>query len=318
MGALADAIRPFWINGLHQVAGRLGSSFGEWVLLCDYQVYSPIAADHFELSVANVGPLIGSLASDCNRFASAALESVACIDDASKQVKATAWILIRLYYSSFYAANAILRILGQSTSQLETEHVNAVYRIADLFGYAPVSGIASGYYDCKYDQMNGVLVCQKATVSMGAHETFWKLFASTINRLGSDMLSSGSLVANQPVTGKLLELEENLCFAGRNAGNWLSFVRNQVTYRHAYGSWFPYPKGVTRKDVLHRVADWKCDPMQIELKAHKSDINRFIATCAFTLAMMQEMLEDVRGRCAGGRSFLEYGPQAYLNLLAAN
>src|SRR5689334_5116099 len=117
MGDLSDSLVRFWMPGLNRLSARPVLTLHEWILAGKFQIYSPISTDRFEITPTNVDDLVEAFGADCNRFSSAALESIATISDSSTQAKATAWIIVRAYYSSYYAANALLRIFGQSTSQ---------------------------------------------------------------------------------------------------------------------------------------------------------------------------------------------------------
>src|SRR5687767_10820714 len=110
MGIAADALRPFWMYGIHTVSGRATGGMADWVKARDYQVYTPVAVDKFDLSVGNKQPLLRAVAADVARLAGAAFESAHWVDELPSTPKACAWFLTRAYYSAYYAANAISRV----------------------------------------------------------------------------------------------------------------------------------------------------------------------------------------------------------------
>jgi hypothetical protein len=316
MGIAADLVRPYWMLGLNAVSGPVHGSVGDWLRRKEYQVYTPIATDSFTLSVADSRLLLAAFAGDCSRLAAAAVESCLEIDQPTHSPSATAWIVIRAYYSAYYAANVILRMLGSSSSQLDTEHTRSVLSIASLFGQAPVQSIQSGTYECVYDGPSATLRCMRQNqTGLGAHETFWLIFLRRIRLLSDQMLTpQGSSASAQGVAEKLVSLTDNLCFQGRNGGNWLSYIRNQVTYRQAFGAWFPYRGGKRRAPLLRILGAWLGDPMRIELRAYADrELERYFATCAFVVCLAHDMVRDMAARCPIGRSFLDFSPLEYMN-----
>ena len=116
---------------------------------------------------------------------------------------------------------------------------------------------------------------------------------------------------------KLEELDENLCLQGRNAGNWLSYMRNQITYRQAYGCWYPYKDGESRIGLL-RVLDANIsDPMNVPLASlRQKPLQCFVGTLGFILGWQHSLLADMKARCPRGTSFITVGPFAYSTRMA--
>jgi hypothetical protein len=307
-------MRPHWMSGIHVVNGQLQGGFREWIASRHYQIYSPIDTGRFCLTVADNRSLCASFASDVSRFAGASLETMQLCDELAITPKACAWLVIRSYYAAFYASHAVGRILGTSVSQLDAEQVGSVFVVADAYGQSQIAAVQSGLYACIFDGRRRSIDCTKLGGSSGgSHELFWTCFLALLRSIGNRILQASS-VNSQAVAAKLIDLSDNLCLEGRNGGNWLSHVRNDVTYRHARGTWFPYRSGI-RHDGLRRVQiKWMKDPMEIDLSSFRGpSLERFIATCTFLVSLCHEILEDVARRCPAGRSFVASGPRAYLN-----
>src|ERR1035441_8432610 len=114
MSIFDDITRPFWLAGLNQVSGPQLKGIGG--LICDeeYQIYSPITPTSFVLSFTDAEPFLSAFAGDINRIGSASFESALGIVKSSALPKSTAWLVIQTYYSAFFSAHALLRILGES------------------------------------------------------------------------------------------------------------------------------------------------------------------------------------------------------------
>jgi len=315
MSSLVDRTRPFWLPGLNAVSGPQREGFGKWLLRGTYSMHSPVSIDKFSLVITDSRPFLAGVAADCSRLASAAIESISEANQNARAPRATAWVLIRLYYAGYFAAHAILRTFGISIFQLESEHSEAVEEVADVWGMLCNVGIRNGTYVCRYNSEIRTVECQQARGgSGGTHEVVWAEFRRFVSNLASRVLSTSSADSiDQSVATKLGELEENLCQCGRTSGNWLSYIRNQITYRQQHGCWYPYTAGELRSEVLSLAATWRNDPMECPLIPTRSrPLKCFATTIGCLLAWQRAIIEDMSERCPKGKSFLLFGPQAYL------
>jgi hypothetical protein len=111
------------------------------------------------------------------------------------------------------------------------------------------------------------------------------------------------------VSAKLSELASNLCHAGNANGTWLSSVRNDITYKQSFGTWYPYRVHAFGGTFEHRlIPNWQEDPMAINLASHgDKNFRRFQETCSFIIATCRTIATDMAERCPKGRSFHTYG-----------
>jgi len=325
MSTITELIRPHWLAGINKVHGHIHGGFPVLIDEQKYQIYDPTGLDFYTLSFADSKPLVEAFAADCNRFSSAAFETVWDLEHNPKFPKATAWAIIKCYYSAFYAAQSLSRILGISSSRITSIQASKISNLAAIFSGLAPSPISAGIYVCQFDAQKQKLHCAKHGQNLGSHEAFWKSFLDRIRVVSSLILSAGmgSLDAQQ-IASKLIEFCNNLCFSNNTSGNWLSVIRNNVTYQQSYGTWYPFKYTVKSKSVsgrecrslLNYFKSWRSDSMKIQL-ASKNDLDRFMATCAFILALCRECTEDLSQRCSSGKSFLMYGPKAYVNFATA-
>jgi hypothetical protein len=224
------------------------------------------------------------------------------------------------YYSAFFAAHSILRMLGLSVARLDGNHVRSVNKIAGVFG-ATLQPATQGLYRCTIDSARKELSCIKVNIgSAGVHKAFWSVFNSKLRELSDDILISktGTRLNNQVAAAKLSELSENLSEDPATGGNWLSFIRNEVNYSHRWGTWFPYEGyEATHHDRLYEnPSAWDEDPVKIDLVSSAGrDLLRFKQTCNFLVALCRVLVIDMSKRCSTGTSFHTYGCLAVLNLV---
>jgi hypothetical protein len=317
---LEDSIRPFWVQGLNDISGHVVKGLGGWIRDEDFQIYSGVQADSFALAVADSRSLLSAFAADVNRLSTASLESAISVARIEGLPRSTAWTIIKSYYSAFFAAHSILRILGLSVSRFDGNQVNSVNKIANVFG-AILQPATKGHYRCTFDSSKKELSCTKINLgSGGVHEAFWSVFNARLRQLSTDVLilKIGTIANNQVASAKLSELSENLCGDPATGGSWLSFMRNEVNYSHRWGTWYPYEGyQATHGDRLydgHFI--WVEDPLRIDLASYAGrDLLRFQQTCNFLVALCRALVIDMSRRCSTGNSFHTYGPLAILNLV---
>lgn len=330
MPSLVPHTRPYWLHGLNAVSGRQTAGLSSWFANGDYQVYDPLTpsaptsthADVFILTVGNRPQFLAAVAADCSRMMSAAIESVASIRRVDALPRSGGWLVVKSYYASFFAAHAILRMLGTSCVHLDSGLPAAINNIITLFGMANGLSITSGGYTGTYDPAVHKLTCTKDSGARGgSHQAMWAVFLSRVRQLGSDILAGGAgpLVERRDAARQLDELATNLAFAGYTAnGGWLSAVRNKVNYQHDLGVWFPY-SGRDRgsADALYTFCDeWTGASCDIHLTSRVGgELFRFLRTSMFVVRLAREMADDMSARHPSNRSFYTQGPIAVMNLL---
>ena len=321
MSVIANVIRPFWLKGLNDINGRVTKSLGEWFLESDYQIYVPIQEKTFTLNSSNHEKILSAFAFDCSRMAMSSFESITAISKHGGFPKSIAWPVIQAYYATFFAAHSILRMLGTSCTQISAEHAKAIGRVAVVFGQSNGVKIAGGLYACVYDSKTKTLNCTNIQAgSGGVHENFWKIFNDEITGLNKRIL--GLPVADtvkQSVLLKFAELQSSMRQGSKKNGSWLSFVRNEVNYRHGLGTWYPYKdyKPYYNQFVTN-YAKWNHDPMDIDVSLSASkELENFQNISLFIVSLCRVLSEDMETRCSTGTSFHYYKSLAVLKLLEA-
>jgi hypothetical protein len=210
-------------------------------------------------------------------------------------------------------------MLGISCSQINHQQAASVYEIASIFGATNGQPVSQGYYKCQYETPLKKLRCEKINaVGGGVHESFWAVFKDEMKVLSNRVLTTNGIRTNQQqVSIKLRELCDNLCHAQCGNGSWLSFMRNEINYRHRMSAWFPYREYKKYYDRLYRVSEtWESDPMDINLRfEYGRDPMNFLMTCVFIISLCRVLTTDMAERCSSGKSFQYYGGVSLLSFL---
>lgn len=310
---LVDGLRPLWLPGLSEVGGTPMGRLSEWVGNGQYYFDRPTGPFSAIFVLQPGSSLQEIFAAEMSRFSSAAIETSSGVTQ-SRMPKSTAWLFIQTYYAAFYAAHCILRAVGVSATNLRTKDCRQADVVANALGYsnAPLN---AAQFRCEYLANNGLLECTKAGGN-GIHEQFWRIFHSFLQKSSTQILQLTNLQASeaQGVFSKLDQLQYVLRLHGHTGGNWLSAVRNEVTYVHQHKAWFPY--GRTRADCNRLFAiqrEWQKNPDDIQLAPQASDLETFMLACAFLVSLSVAIVKDMAFRSPSGRSFLTSGPIKLLN-----
>lgn len=319
MSVVADQLRPFWLSQINEVSGKLEFGLAEWMRTGTYQITTPLQSNAFVLDIP-YGDMSfqRAIAYDLARMGMAAFESIGDIQLHPTMPKSMGWMIIKTYYSAFFAAHALLRSFGVSLTQLETAQINHIQQIASVYSAANGQQLSTGFYLCIFDPASRKLICTHEGKKGGSHEILWKYFVKTMVDLSDKILTiNGASTNQQQAAAKLTELCDCLKHNGNNAGNWLSFVRNQTNYKHELGAWYPYKARANYYLNLPSMKDeWKKTPEDISIwNGAGRDLQRFIGACNVILALLKFTAHDMSNRCSTGRSFQMNTIQAVLNFL---
>src|SRR5579863_10095121 len=238
MSQLVDAIRPFWLPGINEVSGVIEKGLAGWICDREFQIYENPQSDRFSLEVGEPSRLIEAFAADVNRPALASIETINQISRSDLLPKSAAWLVIKSYYASYFAAHAIMRMLGTSFAHITKQEINSINKVAELYGKESALANA-GYFLCRCEAGGNKLTCEREIATGANHEMFWIAFVKRLRNLSDELLKSkiGSAGNNQFASTRLTELCDSLCRAPSVKGSWLSHMRNEVNYKQRLQVW---------------------------------------------------------------------------------
>ncbi len=310
MVSLNDALRPYWAKGINATTVNTSVPFSKWLETgADYSIPNQITPTSFTIQTSDRSVFLKPISQDCNRFMSSAIESMVDNQKTILPEKSIGWDVIKNYYSSFYAAHFILRILGFSLTQLDSAMTNKIEKVADIYGCKNGASINNGFYLCDYSNSNSEIQLSKQNITdTGSHGALWKLVSEKLSLISNSIILNNTSPDYQLPSLKLSELVKNLRFLSIN-GNWLSTIRNDVNYKHLYACWFPYKnQELYFKKIKKYTSLWKVDPLLIELNNYpKENMLRFFATTNFIISLGREISIELKNRCPKGKSFTNHG-----------
>lgn len=331
---LVDGVRHLYLSELNNISEQNKYSLRAWLLESNNFIIEPKYSNVFKLSLYEPLDFLGTIAFDINRLSIASIETLSNINYETVTPKFLAWKLINYYYSAFFSAHSILKLLGFGLVQIDERIAMSLKRRALSYGYEEAI-IHKGTYCFDVLSQLGQVIFYKVDKYSDSHQGLWHRFADLLDVLVANSIKTGfynanciqknsmsstypdSVFANLPqddavsLSQKLEELKKIINKRGNN--NWLSSVRNILNYNHEYGVWFPYNGYLNNYDRINRSSKL-CfhTPMEDCFRLScDDDLNTFVICCQFINAINFEILNDLTLRHPDNKSFLKKGFDAY-------
>lgn len=295
MTIVVDILRAQIIPGLINIEETPLMTFKGWIANRSYKMSLPLQSKSFTLDVYSHDKILLPYAYDINRMASSSFESMHGIAPDAGLPKSIGWLIIRSYYSAYFAMHALLRLFGVSCSQFDVNESRAITEIANMYSLANGNTASSGYYRCKYDNKSSKIYCEQLN---NTHQDVWKSFYELIDQLAGKVSSSDFREKDRKqVIEYLFLLREGMSFRKKlNDGNWLSKVRNEVNYTHSMGAWFPYINSSDEHEKMFRLTQlWKNPPSDEIIRSNVSECDQilFVSTCVSIVSLCHSLLLDL-------------------------
>lgn len=313
---IEEAMRLGWVQGINAVGGEVTSGLRDWIYKENYFFSQSVTPVSFSIQPASPDSFLRALAYDASRMSCSSIETILSVKKVDLLQKSMAWLAVKLYYAAFYAAHALIRFQGVSCTQLDVRETQRLASIARAYGVGNPHLIASGYYAANYDSGNTTLTFQKSNLrGGGSHEFLWSVFSDQLDVLKIKIAQSPLLVVEaQAAISKLDNLKSVLGCKNCVNGNWLSAVRNEISYRHSYGLWFPHSHTYDHEQYFRLIRTaLKSNIYDIIITPDES-IDSFIRACLIIVNMMISSISDMEQRHPQGNSFQRFGPLKIKNL----
>lgn len=317
MSLLAVGLQPQFAYGLHAVSGQIKRVSIADLLVSRTAAYSltcNAASQSINFDFRSPTDILGAVASDCNRLATACFQTAKGLDELFLNKDDMPWSLVKLYYASFYAGHFILRALGQSCSFLDARHAARVNQYATAAGINIPFRFDAGLYNIELSPRATMFLCTKLQ-SQSSHDAFWSLFSIRWRQIAQAVLRGPLVPEEAQAIFAQIDAFDRLMLRQRSY-SWLSTFRNDIQYRQKFDVW--HPSGVTKRDreAIARLAGlWKLDPMSIDLSPTRlGTISDFVLCCCFMISVCRAVVTRlVALEKLTNRSFARYGPLLYLN-----
>lgn len=289
-----------------------------WVANQNYFVDDPLVNNDFIVRASDAKYLKSALANDCNRMASASIESISGVQLDDSLRKSGAWGVIRTYYSAFFAAHSIMRMFGISCSQLDQAHVNKIFESAKTLGKTGgLVQLERGFYSISIDPRFSLVRFKK---NKDSHRDTWGEFLKLLENLSVDSRNVAAISKYKIEAIDIIStIKRGITRSGcGDKGNWLSLMRNSVNYQQSHGVWFPYDGRQTAQGYIDSAGrDWTKPIEMLDRGLNRGDIETFFEVSLLISALFRELLVGCAEKSGGGNKVFSNGALKLLKTLRA-
>jgi hypothetical protein len=290
---------------------RLGQSpslpggFRGWLQTGAYQVDTASTQKQLSLTVTKEQEFVHYISYDFERFSLSSRESYS-ISLLEKTVhNLTAWPLLKLYYSAFFAAHAIMRSQGYGIVKIESDQTNYLNSIISITmpQYVPLSP-GMYLYEIKTENSSAQLSVslKPNSAGKGVHENFWFLFSETLTELAAESIRKSQPEANTYLAG-VHELTSAISADSNRRGIWYSAIRNELNYQHKHDAWFPLKKASKSIAALENQGITSSNRHQLNTSKEKDPILAFANLSRYLACLNIELSEFIATRSTVGGAF---------------
>jgi hypothetical protein len=294
------------LPGLGALPAKEGG-FQRWIISGSYRprsITSSLVIVFEDVAAAEFVPFANY---DFERFALAAKESCSIALLEHNEHHLAGWPLLKLYYSSFFGAHAIMRSRGSGVVKLDRKHSLHLNQI--LQTYDPNSPqLSPGMY--YYTTTQGTplragqvsLTMKPADSGAGVHENFRKLFCDFLQNEATKAANQGAADSNLFVAGAI-ELSEAILNGASGGGVWLSAIRNEINYQHKHDTWFPLRKKSQSLEALSGTVCADSATIRLDGSKEKEPIFVFVNVAKCIANLSVEVGNFVAKRSTVGGAF---------------
>ena len=291
--SVANALRPFWLSGITQCKGARRVTTESFLLARTAHINSSPIDGKFTVFVQNQTKIPEWFSHEADRFSSAAFESLIAESTLPNFPRSIGWLLIRSYYSAFFALHSLMRLHGWACTRLTPLACRSLNKDVRII-FPEGSRIDSGLYLIKTSNRSSELSFEHmGTRFGGSHEALWGLLYDFLSELSSAVLAEAvDEVAAQDFVSTVTKFRDLL---NKNGGyTWLTRVGNHVNYSHLYGAWHPYERSTCDVDrVVSIINRWRLEPKLVITAGTMDELLQFCEACAFIVSICRTTVEDL-------------------------
>ncbi len=286
----------------------------DWITAGRYRVdngSTPVSVRLVDFGIDEIAPF---LAYDFQRFSLASLESFASCGVESGDSASFGWIAIKSYYSAFFAAHSLIRASGRGVVRLEADHVKFLNEIIASYSLSQSPILMAGSFKIRIRSSSGGLAeveLSQNQDSGGTHEIFWRYFLSFLSDVESEVASDAD-PDGEKIVGQITEISNILKAQGKNNGNSLSFMRNEINYRHRYGVW--HPRVITRSERDFMLKSRARGSVRMDYEAVGQPLHAFLSSCRCITRLCFDVTSTLVARVTDKRARF---PQAWRRFTGA-
>ena len=316
-----EYMRRLWVPGIFNAEADPSLTIRVWLKTTAYYVISVTSSSKFDIQCSSLDEILPLFAATSNKAFSGCFESIASINEVERSPRSVAWLLVKLYYASFFAAHGNMRACGISCINIDALDAIRIFELADIYGaLGSVEKIDHGQYCVALDSVKSILSFSKLGTK-GSHEAMWFSYKGFLETSLKQLPSIMTIPEQKNTVEKQLKSLINIIsFKGNNGGNWLSSFRNSVQYTQSYGAWYPYSLNKSFSfNLISRVEqDFLHGPSESLLPAKGSksedEVDTFYRGATFLSSVARQTVLEMSSRSTNRKSVAARGAVTFLRL----
>lgn len=257
-----------------------------------------------ELFSSDLPQLVPFLSFDYERFALASAESLLVATSEWTSHGSMGWPLLKLYYSAFFAAHAVMRSQGTGIVKVERQQakmVNDFLKVLDptstimqpgMFLYT-LDGLDNGEFRLRFTKHGN---------GGGVHEGFWDSFCRYLGSAAERAVETGALDADDFLMDAT-EVTSSIRGSGSGANSWLSSTRNEINYQHKHSVWFPTARSQRNMANLGSLRIVPSNTVSLPTSTRKAPIAAFSQVSLYLGLLNIDIADYVAARSTRGGAF---------------
>ncbi len=247
------------------------------------------------------------LSYDFERFSLSSRESfvTACVE--TQKYKLAGWPSLKLYYSAFFSAHAIMRALGTgvvSLSATETQRLDELLSIRDPSHTPLPPGTYQFDLAIQSTEQNKekTVAISPVKSGKGVHDSFWKQFCYFLRDRAEEAVKRNAADSDNFIAGSS-EIIDAITENGINSGVWFSRIRNEINYQHQHATWFPIQRSSKTVDVLSLVKTSNSATIGLQSKKPSDPIKPFVQVSMYMACLNIDLSSLIAARSTRGGAF---------------
>jgi hypothetical protein len=173
----ANPLRLLWLPDIASSSGPRSMTTERFLDKKNATVNRPVTKGELSLFIGNPKKTIAYFSHEADRFASASFESLLMERPRAELTRSVGWMLIRGYYSAFFAMHALLRLHGWACTRITGTAIGSINKEIDTL-FPGTDKVDGGLYFLEAISGGSEILLRKMeTGTGGSHEVLWSLLA---------------------------------------------------------------------------------------------------------------------------------------------
>lgn len=288
MKIIAESLLRAMPGVAHETSGSL--DIKAWMLRESFHLRTLSSGKRSVLYEASPDDISSSFRHDACLVAGSSVESFVETRQKRRDERALAWMMVKSYYSAYFAAHALMRFFGYASVWGERSQVSAIRRVSMAWLGSVGDCPERGLWRVRMLHASGSIEIESISGGNGgSHEGFWNYFSVFLSELSQKLAVANSVVASD---AQFAILRVDALRAYVDSGRFVK-CRHEINYRRGYGVWYPFVGFDPSSAQLSSLMSSRLNGADAEAPLSFDDKNELDAAVVATRVLVSLLLEIV-------------------------